>query len=135
YEPNLQGVRVSSGGETLQFSTEIINNDIILTLSGNDLVLGDEILVALEAGLSSVKPVLFNGEQHNLVLYELLNEQSVTFVYRGDRPEKIAIDTVLPRRRLLGEPLVLTVSVFGAPVTQERIELFVGGNQFSITSV
>src|SRR5690606_35557517 len=51
YEPNLQGVRVSSGGETLQFSTEIINNDIILTLSGNDLVLGDEILVALEAGL------------------------------------------------------------------------------------
>ena len=47
-----------------------------------------------ETGLKTTKPI----NQTALTLFKLLNEQRVSFTYRGARPEAPKIDSVVPRR-------------------------------------
>jgi hypothetical protein len=114
-------------GQPLPITVEITNNDALLYLTTAELLTtGDLLTVVAAQGLVATKPVFENGRQINLELYRLLRDQQVELVYRGDRPDTIAIDSVVPRRIAANQPATVTVSMLGIPGDPARVRMFVG---------
>ncbi|KPA12609.1 Cell surface receptor IPT/TIG domain protein, partial [Candidatus Magnetomorum sp. HK-1] len=107
------------------FNLEIINNDAIISLDdSHELVAGDRILITARAGIASIKPIT---EDQTLVLYTLKSDQIFEVTYRGEIPETIlSINTISPRRILVGKENQLVLSGTGIPSDIQNIKVFIG---------
>lgn len=87
--------------QRLDFSTEIINNDAILTLTNpGQLSDGAQLFVTARKGLANVKQLTANV---HTVLYELARDVALNFVYRETDEQIARLDAVVPRRMQLNE--------------------------------
>ncbi|MEE4252165.1 MAG: IPT/TIG domain-containing protein, partial [Alcanivoracaceae bacterium] len=126
YPANLSLIRVVDGhGNRLSAQVHIENNDIVVRFpAGTRFAPGSFVDVHVDAGLASVKPV---EGQSPVILYRLLSDQSVRFVWRGDRVRNAAIDSVLPRRIPQGQSARLYVSARAVPENIEDVRFHLGG--------
>ncbi|MBK6810755.1 MAG: IPT/TIG domain-containing protein, partial [Sandaracinaceae bacterium] len=56
-------------------------------------------------------------------------------MYRGARPDRIAIDAVVPRRVQRNVPEVVTITALGVPTDATRVRVFVGNVPCPITQI
>ena len=127
---------LDANGRKLSATVNIVNNDAILTIDPTEvstLQLGDQLTLVAEAGIAAVKPD--NNGVDYLLLYTLLQEQRITFTYRGARNDQISIEAVVPRRVQLNQSALVTVSVHRAPADANRLRLYVGEQLAAIESV
>jgi len=122
-----------ASGERQPLDVEIINNDALLTLTNPDvLAVGQVVHIVARAGVASVKP-LTNGGQR--VLYTLGQDQRYVMTYRGDRPDALRVDAVMPRRIPEGRPAEITIAALGVPRDIERVRAYAGGVALNITAI
>jgi len=123
-------------GNKISTRTEIRNNDALVYVEQPDLLsVGQILTLEARAGLVASKPVLQNGQQINLELYRLRSTQRKQIVYRGDRPDRIEINAVLPRRIELNEQVPITISMFGAPSDLSRVRAYIGDMEMQINAI
>src|SRR5690606_8907571 len=134
YAPNEQRFHVTDGqGQVLPFALDITGNQAEITLTDvSALTVGDRLVVTIDAGLSSVKPLT---ETNVISLYKLKKTQTQTFIYRGRTAADLWIDSVLPRRQTVGKALDVTMSVHGLPLDKARVRAWIGDQPISITSL
>ncbi|ASP40172.1 hypothetical protein CHH28_16470 [Bacterioplanes sanyensis] len=93
---------------------------------------GDRLVYHIDAGVTAAKPIT---ETSLIRLYELKNSQQVELVYRGRSANRLWIDSVLPRRQLVGEPLDITASVHGIPLDKVRVKAWMGPHEIAIDRI
>ncbi|MDA8142310.1 MAG: Ig-like domain-containing protein, partial [Desulfobacteraceae bacterium] len=121
------------GGRSLNAQVQIVNNDAILILPSNQgLQVGDAVTVLARAGVQSIKPVTQNV---HIVLYTLAQDQRFVFSYRGDRPDNIKIEAVVPRRIPLNSSEAVTISSLGIPLDAGRVKVFVSELQIPVSGI
>jgi len=125
-----------TNGEPVSTQVEIINNDAIITLDRPEAFEdGEAFLVEVEAGLLASRPVLLDGEEINIELYELQGRQSIEFIYRGDRPSEVIIDAVVPRRIQAATDNVVSISALGVPNDPSRVRAYIGSTELSVNEI
>jgi len=137
FEPNKNFFAVyNSAGQPQDIEVEIINNDAILSLQAPQLLaVGERITVEVLQGLSASKPIIQNGEQINLQIYELESTQTIDLIYRGSRPDLVLIDAVVPRRIQANIESSATISMLGIPNDLSRIRAFIGNTPLALESI
>jgi len=127
---------IDEDGLPISSRVDIINNDAIIYIeSSASLEINDVLTVEAAAGIVASKPVLQDGVQINVELYQLESTQRMNLVYRGSRPDTISIDTVLPRRIQMNQAESITVSMLGSPLDTSRIRGFIGDAELTATSI
>jgi len=120
-------------GTPLAFDVTIVNNDAILTLRpGHGLTVGDRLSVVARAGIETVKPVT---EDIHIVLYRLARDQQFELIYRGDRPDTLRVEAVVPRRIPQNRSEAVTIAGLGIPTDPARVRVFVGGLEAQVTDI
>ena len=137
YPDNLTRFSVTGPAGAIPFSVEIVNNDAMITLDGDSpLAVGDLIAVVAQAGIANVKPVATqSGGVDYLVLYELGADQRFELTYRGNRPDELRVEAVVPRRVQRDTEFPVTIGVLGAPADPARVRVFLGGVEAAVTQI
>jgi len=125
-----------STGALIATRVEIQNNDALLFIDEPGLLeVGQSIFVIAEEGIVAAKPIVQDGAQINLELYRLESTQTVELIYRGARPETIAIDAVVPRRIPAATSAEVTISGLGIPDDTSRVRAYVGSLEMEILEI
>ncbi|MCG8434456.1 MAG: IPT/TIG domain-containing protein, partial [Gammaproteobacteria bacterium] len=120
-------------GTSLPVDVEIINNDAILTITDSTgIEVGDVVTVVARAGIESIKPL---PEDLRIVLFTLAQDQRFPMTFRGDRPDEIRIEAVVPRRIPRDKSAEITISGIGIPSDINRVKVFVGDRAVDVLSV
>ncbi|MGD9164336.1 MAG: IPT/TIG domain-containing protein, partial [Chromatiales bacterium] len=134
WDDNLQRFKLlGPDGSPLLIDVDIVSNDAILTprdVSG--LQAGDTLTVVAHAGIRSVKPL---PDNRFITLYELAQDQRVSLTYRDAQPNTFRVEAVVPRHIQQGRAQQITVSGLGIPTDVNRVKLFAGGIEASVTQV
>src|SRR5690606_29362910 len=93
---------------------------------------GDALTVIARAGIASVKPL---ENDQRIVLYALEQDQRYPLVFRGDRPDTLALDAVVPRRIPRDRAAEITISGLGIPRDVERVQVYAGGRALEVLGI
>ncbi|MEY8252049.1 MAG: IPT/TIG domain-containing protein, partial [Colwellia sp.] len=119
--------------QPVEFELNLNGNQAEIYIKPNqNLSVGDVLHYYVYTGLASVKRLT---EDNSLTLYELKYDQHIELTYRGQYSTKLSIDSLLPRRQLLGEPLEITASALGVPLDISRVKLSIGGQEAQIDRI
>ena len=134
WPPNLGGFEVvDQAGAPVPHTLSITNNDALIELApGHGLDIGEALKVTAQAGIASVKPI--SGDEF-ITLFELKQDQSYDFTYRGARPDIVEIDAFIPRRFPAGVGGSATLSALGVPLDPARVRVFVGQAEVSVVGL
>ncbi len=119
-------------GAGLASDVELSNNDILVKLSTSGLVAGESVKLNVKPGIKSVKP-LASGDA--ITLYETKSHSSYLFNFLPEQLDKLRLHQVLPRRVLVGEHKLMSLTLSGLPKHYDELALYLGGELATIKQV
>jgi len=120
-----------AGGERLPFGLEIRNNDALVTFSLETIQPNDTVALVVEAGVVSSK-ALPGGER--IELHRLNSTQRLAFFNPGNNNRSLVVDSVTPRRLLIGDDAALVIAARGIN-TDDSVAVSVGSLSLTVNDI
>ncbi|WP_198590469.1 Ig-like domain-containing protein, partial [Shewanella sp. 10N.286.52.B9] len=133
WEENAQKVEIKrTDNSAVSSDITVTNNDILAKFSTVELADGEKLFVNVKPGIKSVKPLASGG---SITLYETKKPSSFAFNFLPEQLDNLKLHHVLPRRVLINDQKLMSLTLSGLPKKYDDFSLYLGGQLAEIQQV